>query len=1026
MRDLRGSFSVIVFLATAIGTAQDLRFQHLTTDDGLSDNAITCVYEDHAGFIWVGTEHGLNRYDGNAVWQPRDGTLRAEWITGILEDGADAFWITTREHGLIRYDKRTEAVRRFRKAENDTHRLASEQLNGLYELNDTTILLASREVSLIFLDKRSLVFTYWADSTSLDPLRAESAPPAHHGWCHAIVPLDEDRLWLGFLNFNQSWVVDRHTLRTSTLLMVQRAGSETQTCAALQSGILYTGGWQNGLDAIPLGRNAPAHIQASSPLQVRATPDEVVSIVPWSKGRLLMSIRQHGLLLFDPAAGSFTRFAHATNDFSSIASDQVGCLFVDRSATVWVGTSNGLDRFVPDVWRMQVRSLFGNSDIDHQDVHFHAIEAQPDGGARLFTSDGIITTDARGSAVRHMAVRANGMDLQPTVIGRDHDGALLLGTEYGILRYHDLNDPDPQEFSINDGGGHVYRPGSMFQVRGISPDTVEGRPVFVIGTLGFGVHVVDAATARVLGWGMPTSANDAQAFSLVNSMVRDASGTYWYGTSGGVLRWDTHMPMIRLTLKSAEANGSIDVPMKGEDVRQLILLNDTVWGVARNGTLFSITNGTVVRHVPTGGSRNTMLGLTADRRGTIWIATEDGLLRFDPRSAVFTHVPVNDGHAFRKLTRAIATLTDGRIAICANNAVITFDPDAFDQLPELPNAYITSILSAGKPVMIENGSAELSYRASVIDIAISALSPQQPQPLKFDYRLDGVETEWRTITAREAIRYAGVPVGSHDLLVRVRDAYGRAGSVQRLLTIIVIGPLWQQWWFYAIALLLIAAGLYALYRYRLAQALKLQAVRNRIASDLHDEVGSSLSSITIGSQLAAKLSSAENEQVKHLMARIGETSSESLRSMSDIVWAIDPKNDQGNALVKRMRRIANELLESKGVEVSFSVTGGVEELKLPMNARKDLLLIYKEAVHNASKYAEARSVMIDLSRANGWLTMRVKDDGKGFDPALHPDGHGLGSMQRRGAALGTRVIIESAAGEGTLVSIRVDLTRIRD
>ena len=104
----------------------------------------------------------------------------------------------------------------------------------------------------------------------------------------------------------------------------------------------------------------------------------------------------------------------------------------------------------------------------------------------------------------------------------------------------------------------------------------------------------------------------------------------------------------------------------------------------------------------------------------------------------------------------------------------------------------------------------------------------------------------------------------------------------------------------------------------------------------------------------------------------------------------------------------------------------MEDLKLPMNARKELLLIYKEAVHNVSKYAEARSTVIDLTRANGKLSLSVKDNGKGFDVALHPDGHGLGSMQRRGEALGSHVVIHSANGKGTQVSVVVDLARLKD
>ena len=151
-----------------------------------------------------------------------------------------------------------------------------------------------------------------------------------------------------------------------------------------------------------------------------------------------------------------------------------------------------------------------------------------------------------------------------------------------------------------------------------------------------------------------------------------------------------------------------------------------------------------------------------------------------------------------------------------------------------------------------------------------------PEPPVFEYRLDGLEEDWRETSAREVIRYAGIPVGEYRLLVRVRDAFGRAGpddmvTETTLLTIRVNGPIWQQWWFYAVAFIIVSSGLYALYNYRLEQAMKLQAVRNRIASDLHDEVGSSLSSITIGAQLAARLSPEASEQVRGLLARMGET-----------------------------------------------------------------------------------------------------------------------------------------------------------
>jgi signal transduction histidine kinase len=276
------------------------------------------------------------------------------------------------------------------------------------------------------------------------------------------------------------------------------------------------------------------------------------------------------------------------------------------------------------------------------------------------------------------------------------------------------------------------------------------------------------------------------------------------------------------------------------------------------------------------------------------------------------------------------------------------------------------------------------------------------------------------------VSYSSLPAGNYRVFARTVDGSGRPGPEVQLLAVHVAAPLWQRWWVLLLAVVLAGGGVWAWSRYRIRQALKLHAVRDRIANDLHDEVGSSLSAITIGSELAARSSSSENEQVRQLIARIGETSSASLRSMSDIVWAIDPKNDEGEALVKRLRRIAHDLLERKGVPVDLIVGDGVEELRLPMDARKELLLIGKEAMHNASKHAGAQQVTVTLGLSGRRLTLDIRDDGKGFDPARTEEGHGMHSMRQRALALGAVLHVAGAPGQGTHILVTVDVTRIRD
>jgi signal transduction histidine kinase/ligand-binding sensor domain-containing protein len=1015
---MRRIAAALALASSALGiprsAAQEFGFQRLTTDDGLSDNAVNCVLQDRAGFLWIGTEKGLDRFDGQRVDAVADAPFA---ITALAEDAQGVLWAATRNNGLLRIHRQARRAEPIAQA--DGH-----QLTSVFNLNDTTLLLGSRELTLLFLDKRTLALTYWADSTSIDPAQALRAPSGRTGWCHAITPLNDSLLWIGLLNGQTAFIADRRSGRIRHHLIIRRAGSESYSAALLHQGLLYSGGWQHGLDALTFALPHSDSITWAPRTRLINAPDEVNALVAWYGGSILCGTRASGLLRYTPSNEERRIIRHRLTDPSSLPSDRIRCLYVDRCGILWVGTANGLAYHAPTVWPMRVEPLHDTKDPDEPELLFHRMEAEPSTGFRLFTSNGFYVRSIADGPIRHVPLRWNGNELQPSALLREGNGALI-GTEYGFVRQRVLDGSALEAVPVGDGSGYFYKPGNMYQVRHISKDTLVGKPVLVVGTLGFGVHVLDASSMTLLGSGMPLAAHTVKARSLVADMVRDARGNYWMASGDGLYAWSCREPVTDGFNRAPRPVSHAGILAAGSSIAKLEPIGDALWAIARDGRLLRIAGGRLMEHlVP--WKVGALHGLCADAQGRLWMSSDNGLIRFDPHDRSFLHVPVNEGSRFRKLTRAMAMLNDGRIAFAADNTVFTFDPAVFDSLPPLPTAYLSSATAAGNPVQVQNAQATLSYRAGAIDIGVSALAFGFPGPLTFDHRLDGVEPEWRSTAAREAIRYAGIPVGEHRLLVRVQDPYGRIGPEQVLLTISVEGPFWQQWWFYAIAAAIVCLGFLAWSRYRIAQALKLQAVRNRIASDLHDEVGSSLSSITIGAQLAKQLSTAENEQVKAILGRIGETSSESLRSISDIVWAIDPKNDQGEALVKRMRRIANVLLESKGIEVAFTVTGGVEQLKLPMNARKEIVLIYKEAVHNASKYSNATHVQVELTVKQSNLMVHLQDNGKGFEPAMYPDGHGLGSMKRRADVLGAAFELQSAIGSGTTVKLKVDLTGMRD
>jgi len=203
--------------------------------------------------------------------------------------------------------------------------------------------------------------------------------------------------------------------------------------------------------------------------------------------------------------------------------------------------------------------------------------------------------------------------------------------------------------------------------------------------------------------------------------------------------------------------------------------------------------------------------------------------------------------------------------------------------------------------------------------------------------------------------------------------------------------------------------------YRTRQQLKLQTLRNKIAIDLHDDVGSTLSSISIFSQMAQQ----QSKDVIPLLETIGDNSRKMLEAMADIVWSINPENDQFEKIVLRMKNFAYELLGAKGIDFEFLADDDVTKMKLTMEVRKNLYLIFKEATNNMVKYSEADKVLFSITEEKNILTMIIKDNGKGFDKERSISGNGLNNMKKRAEEMGGQLVIDSKVGNGTLVELKI-------
>lgn len=246
--------------------------------------------------------------------------------------------------------------------------------------------------------------------------------------------------------------------------------------------------------------------------------------------------------------------------------------------------------------------------------------------------------------------------------------------------------------------------------------------------------------------------------------------------------------------------------------------------------------------------------------------------------------------------------------------------------------------------------------------------------------------------------------------------------------VILIAPFWRTWWFWLLIGSLCASIVYYVYCQRMSLLRERGKIRNEIARDLHDQVGSTLSSIAVYANVAKiYFQKQQGSQLNEVLNNITESAKEMVSDMDDIVWALNPKNDDINSITKRLEAYAHPLCNASDIRFKLIVNGRIGTVHLGMQERKNLYLMVKEAINNAIKYSQCTQLMVKMSLLEPGLMTEVCDNGVGFDmEALQTNqnkafqGNGLANMHVRARELQARLSIESSLGIGTLVKIVMD------
>ena len=293
--------------------------------------------------------------------------------------------------------------------------------------------------------------------------------------------------------------------------------------------------------------------------------------------------------------------------------------------------------------------------------------------------------------------------------------------------------------------------------------------------------------------------------------------------------------------------------------------------------------------------------------------------------------------------------------------------------------------------------------------------------VRYQYKLEGSGADWSTSTNLRTVNYASLGSGNYRFLVRAVTADGVLSEIPASVAFTILRPIWQRWWFLILVVMTIGLATYGLYRYRLARLIELERVRTRIATDLHDDIGSNLSVVAGLSEVLRLRMGTVDETIAGQLSVIAKVSQRSVDAMSDIVWAVNPQKDHLRDLVQRMRRFASDAFSARNIQLVFDAPEADERIRLGAETRRQVFLIFKESVNNAARHSGCARARVSLTVTNGTLAFSVSDDGKGFDGDGIEAGEGLLSMRQRAKKIGSELLITSSAGTGTTVQLRAPL-----
>ena len=360
--------------------------------------------------------------------------------------------------------------------------------------------------------------------------------------------------------------------------------------------------------------------------------------------------------------------------------------------------------------------------------------------------------------------------------------------------------------------------------------------------------------------------------------------------------------------------------------------------------------------------------------------------------------------------------SDGIMYFGGINGFNYFNPDSIVINSYIPPIVISSVNILNAKIKGSPNELILSYDQNFVSFEFAALDFSAPNRNKYSYILDGFQKYWiNTEGSKRTATYTNLPPGEYTFKVKGTNSDGVWNDNPKTVSIIINPPFWKTWWFITLAIILVAFFIYYLSTIRIKNQLEIEKLKLKIASDLHDNIGAGLTEISILSELAERNGGSPNSNITKDLQKISDTARYLVDSMSDIVWVVNPQRDSLYDLIVKLKDSYNEFFGSIGISFQVKNVEESDDIKLPMEYKQNLLLMFKEAINNAIKHSSCKKIILEANFRNDQIEIILNDDGIGFNPDNINYGNGIRNIKERAKKLKGNITIASEPGQGTTI-----------